>query len=102
MGNVDTGQGQIDILLNCTVLSNFAVVHRLSLLQATVSGRAATTEAVIEEFNNGIALGYFPQVSLDWLPVLSLSPEEQATFQLIHLRLGAGEASCLVWHNIEG
>lgn len=34
-------------------------------------------------------------MSLDWLPVLALSPEEQATFQLIHWSLGAGEASCL-------
>ena len=88
-------QGQIDILLNNTVLSNFAQVHRLSLLETAASGRAATTEAVLEEFNEGIALGYFQAVALDWLPVVSLSPEEQQTFQLIHLRLGAGEASCL-------
>jgi|YNPMSStandDraft_1061717.scaffolds.fasta_scaffold77520_2 predicted nucleic acid-binding protein len=95
MGEVDAGHEQIDILLNCTVLSNFALVGRLDLLQTAVGGRAATTEAVIQEFNAGIALGYFPQVSLEWLPVLPLSPEEQATYQQIHPRLGAGEASCL-------
>lgn len=95
MGNVESGQEQIELLLNCTVLSNFAAVNCFRLLQTVVSGRAAITEAVIQEFTEGIALGYFPPVSLDWLPVLALSPEEQATFQLIHLRLGAGEASCL-------
>ncbi|MBI3952080.1 MAG: DUF3368 domain-containing protein [Acidobacteria bacterium] len=87
--------GPIDILLNNTVLSNFAQVHRINLLEVAASGRAAMTEAVLEEFNKGIALGYFQDISLDWLPVLSLSPEEQQTFQLIQLRLGAGEASCL-------
>ncbi len=95
MGDVDAGHEQIDILLNCTVLSNFALVGRLDLLQEAVGGRAATTEAVFQEFNEGVALGYFPQVSLEWLPVLSLSSEEQAIFQRLHPRFGAGDASCL-------
>lgn len=87
--------GAAYILLNNTVLSNFAKMGRMDLLETAVRGRAATTEAVLQEFNEGVTLGHLPVVSLDWLPVLAMSAEEETTFELTHLRLGAGEASCL-------
>ncbi|BCW97036.1 MAG: hypothetical protein WHS44_05265 [Fimbriimonadales bacterium] len=94
MGDLDARGQPITILLNCTVLSNFAVVNRLDLLQSAARGQAATTEVVIDEFNEGVVLGYFAPASLDWLPVLTLSPEERVTFHRLRIRLGAGEASC--------
>lgn len=85
----------VRILLDGTVLSNFARIGRLDLLERATSGRAVTTEAVADEFEAGRMLGYFDEALPEWLPVLPLSPEEDESFRTLHLRLGAGEAQCL-------
>lgn len=93
MGDLDARGQPITIPFNCTVLSNFAVVNR-PICCSSQRGQAATTEVVIDESNEGVVLGYFAPASLDWLPVLTLSPEERVTFHRLRIRLGAGEASC--------
>ncbi|GBC94794.1 hypothetical protein HRbin16_00579 [bacterium HR16] len=82
-------------VINCTVLSNFATVDRIDLLRIVSEGMAATTEHVIQEFEAGVLQGYFGKISLEWLPVLAMTPEEEKTFEVIASRLGSGEASCL-------
>lgn len=85
----------VEILLNNTVLSNFAVIGRMDLLQNFVSGLAGTTPQVLAEYRQGVELGLLPPVSLDWLIMLTMDEMEQRTFETLNQRLGAGEASCL-------
>ncbi len=86
---------EVRYIINCTVLSNFAIVDRMDLLRVVSEGMAATTEQVRGEFEAGVSQGYFHETSLEWLHVLAMTPEEQETFEVIALRLGLGEASCL-------
>jgi len=88
-------EAELRYVLNCTVLSNFALVRQLHLLRIAGEGKAATTEEVAREFQSAIEMGYFAPISIEWLTVLSLSEAELFTFEVIHRRLGAGEASCL-------
>jgi hypothetical protein len=68
MGNVD--ETSIEIVLNNKVLSNFASVNCIYLLQDVLSGKGGMVEQVKQEFQRGIALGHLPNVSIDWLPIL--------------------------------
>ena len=54
MGNMD--ETSIEIILNNTVLSNFASVNRIHLLQDVLSGRCATMEQVKQEFQRSSCL----------------------------------------------
>jgi predicted nucleic acid-binding protein len=45
------------LLLDNTVLSNFALVDRIDLLADALGSQVATTLQVIDEFNDGIARG---------------------------------------------
>lgn len=76
---------EVRYLLNCTVLSNFAFVDRTELLRIVSDGMVATTEQVIQEFEAGISQGYFRETPLEWLPVLTMTPEERETFEVIAL-----------------
>jgi len=86
---------EVEILLNNTVLSNFAIVGRINLLQQAVAGKAGTTQQVLAEYQRGVEFGLLPPVNFDWLPVLMMDEQEQQTFELLRQRLGTGEASCL-------
>jgi predicted nucleic acid-binding protein len=88
-------EAELRYVLNCTVLSNFALVRQLHLLRIAGEGKAATTEEVAKEFQSAIEMGYFAPITIEWLTVLPLSEAELFTFEVIHRRLGAGEASCL-------
>jgi predicted nucleic acid-binding protein len=55
------------LLLDNTVLSNFALVDRIDLLVDALGSQVATTPQVIAEFNDGIARGRLPETKLDWL-----------------------------------
>jgi predicted nucleic acid-binding protein len=83
------------LILDNTVLSNFALVARFDLLIKAMEDQIATTPQVIGEFNNGVARGRLPQTSLDWLEVVNLEAEEEALFQELLEHVNAGEASCL-------
>ncbi len=82
------------ILLDTTVLSNFAHVKRLGLLRSALPG-AATTPHVVEELKRGIASGYLPESDWTWLNVVELTPVEEANLARVRLVLGEGEASCI-------
>lgn len=83
------------IVVDNTVLSNFAQVGRMDLLEAILGSRAAVTPQVMAEFQAGIDVGKIPACNLGWLRPLSLTPEEQAVYDRLLLRLNAGEAACL-------
>ncbi len=83
------------LLLDNTVLSNFALVGRSDLLRQTLGTTAATTAQVMAEFEAGVKLGRVPTTDWKWLPTLTLSPAEKDLYQQLLQRLNAGEAACL-------
>lgn len=83
------------LLLDNTVLSNFALVNRIELLTKALGNQVATTPQVIDEFKDGIARGRLPETRLDWIEILDIEAEEESLFREIMVRLNAGEASCL-------
>jgi len=82
-------------LLDNTVLSNFSSIERPDLVQLALGGTAATVEEAYAELQAGIQLGKLPPCDWSWLPVLSLSDSERATYERLRERLNAGEAACL-------
>lgn len=84
------------ILLDNTVLSNFALVGELRLLEEYCGDSGATTSYVFREFERGVREGFFVNSELEWLRRLNFEGEkERQLFENLSKRLGAGEASCL-------
>ena len=84
------------ILLDNTVLSNFALVKELLLLKEFCREEGATTVKVVAEFDAGVTRGLFKPPDFSWLKILDFENEiEKSMFARLNQRLGAGEASCL-------
>jgi len=81
------------VLIDNTVLSNFAKVNRLDLLKRAFDC-IYVTEQVLEEFRFGVKSGVLPDVNLDF-DVLKLRDAEIELYNALRVRLGKGEASCL-------
>ena len=58
------------ILLDNTVLSNFALVDELSLLKQFYNDAGATTIHVFNKFENGVQAGLFKKPDFSWLDKL--------------------------------
>lgn len=82
-------------LLDTTILSNFAHAQRPDLVQFILGDEAATTPAVLAELRQGEAFGFVPRVAWDWLPLLTLTEEEQVLAADYLAVLELGEAECL-------
>ena len=84
------------ILLDNTVLSNFALADELILLKDYCRGLGATTVQVMAEFQTGIRQGFFKNPDFGWLKIMDFKNEiEKFMFVRLNQRIGAGEASCL-------
>lgn len=83
------------LLLDNTVLSNFALVRRADLLPRALGSGASTTPQVMEEVTAGVALGRVPETDLAWLKVVVLSDVEKESYQTLRRQLNRGEAACL-------
>ncbi len=83
------------LLVDNTVLSNFALVERLDLLQLALGESAATTPQVMAEFRAGVELGRLPTLEIEWLSTLHVEAEEEAVYRRLLRHLNAGEAACL-------
>lgn len=83
------------VLLDNTVLSNFALVRQLQLLQQILEHRAATVSQVVAEYERGVALHRVPATSWEWLKIYSLTSDELSLYQALLRRVNAGEAACL-------
>ena len=83
------------LLLDNTVLSNFALIKRIELLTEALGSQIGTTPQVIGEFDDGVERGRLPKTKLDLLEVLDMEAEEQVLFRELLARVNAGEASCL-------
>ena len=83
------------LLVDNTVLSNFALIERIELIPLALGSNVSTTTQVVAEFQNGVARGRLPETRLDWLEVLELLPEELDLYSEHLKRVNAGEAACL-------
>lgn len=84
------------LIVNTTVLSNFALVQRPELIRIGCPEEVVTAAQVMEEIRRGVDRQVLPACDWDWLPVCTLdTPEEVRVFEQIHRRLGQGEAACL-------
>lgn len=64
------------ILVDNTVLSNFALVGRPDLLRAALK-TAVTVPPIWTEFEAGISLGRVPATDYNWLKIVALTTAEQ-------------------------
>jgi uncharacterized protein len=82
------------VVVDNTVLSNFAHIERPELLQQAFAD-LATTPAVMTELAAGEQLGRLPTVDWVWLAVVTLTADEQTRADTLHETLGLGEAECI-------
>jgi predicted nucleic acid-binding protein len=83
------------ILIDNTVLSNFALIHQPESICLAFVDEVGTTEQVFQELERGMQLGRLPICQWTWLPRLQLTENEKEQYQKLAEHIGAGEASCL-------
>ncbi len=64
------------ILIDNTVLSNFAMIHHPESIKAAFVDEVGTTEQVFHELERGIQLGRLPRCQWAWLQRLQLEEHE--------------------------
>jgi predicted nucleic acid-binding protein len=82
------------ILLDTTVLSNFAHIERSDLLRLALPD-AYTTPQVMAELQSGMMSGRLPACDWSWLTVVELSTRVEKHLARLRLILDDGEASCI-------
>ena len=83
------------VLLDNTVLTNFALVGQDNLPLRLWSDAARTTTTAYGEYLAGVATGILPADAWRDLIQITLDEEEDAFASRLTVRLGAGERSCL-------
>ncbi|MBU1660836.1 MAG: DUF3368 domain-containing protein [Chloroflexi bacterium] len=82
------------VLLDNTVLTNFAQVEQMDLIRY-LWGTPGTTIEVKQEYQHGVSVGKVPSNALDDLNVITLTEQETADASGRFSNLGAGERTCL-------
>jgi len=83
------------LVLDNTVMSNFALVGRTHWLREIWPGMLVTFEEAWAELQAGVRLGRIPEVDWSWLTVLSLTEAEREARDELKPPLDEGEAACL-------
>lgn len=83
------------VLLDNTVLSNFAAIQRSDLLRIALGDQLATSQQAYDELQTGMRLGKLPTLDWSWLSVWTMVEVEQAHYSRFLKKLNAGEAACL-------
>jgi predicted nucleic acid-binding protein len=65
------------LVLNSTVISNFALVGRTQWLHKLWPDDMVTSEQAMAELQAGVRLGRIPEVDWAWLTIVSLTEAEQ-------------------------
>lgn len=83
------------ILLDNTILTNFALVNRVDLVFKLWGTNCTTTTAVMTEYQTGVTSGLLPANA--WIRLIPLMLDETETRFATSLppRLGAGERTCI-------
>jgi len=84
------------VLLDNTVLSNFALVNRTDIVM-NLWPHCSTTVDAWREFQSGIALGYLPKESWGGLPQIELNESDQGIAQQFLDTLGAAPSYKSSW-----
>jgi predicted nucleic acid-binding protein len=91
------------VILDNTVLSNFALVKQADLILSLWPGKTSTTSIVLGEYLAASDKITFPPQAWQALRVVELTLGEDAFASQLPLRLGAGERSCIaIAHNRGG
>ena len=90
------------VLLDTTILTNFALVGLTAVLRDLWGDRVATTEEVLEEYAAGVEAGKLPHQDWTHLKIITLSSEEQVLGRKRFPKHGRGERSCLAVAIIRG
>ena len=85
----------VQVLLDNTVLSNFALVGQTHLLRDSLGRRAATVAEVVQEYERGVLLGRTPPLNWQWITIYGLAADELELYQTFLRKVSAGEAACL-------
>ena len=64
------------IVVDNTVLSNFALIQHPEFIQLAFMDEVGTTESVFDELERGVSLGHLPDCQWDWLQRISLTDDE--------------------------
>jgi hypothetical protein len=83
------------ILIDNTVLSNFALVQHPEFIRLAFLVDVGTSPDVMAELERGVSLGHLPDCQWEWLRIIQMTPAERQHFRQLRGRLGDGEASCL-------
>jgi predicted nucleic acid-binding protein len=81
------------VLLDNTILTNFALVGLTSKLRDLWGERVATTEEVLEEYAAGVETGKLPRVDWTHLKTIALSSQEQVLAISRFPKLGRGNVA---------
>ena len=90
------------LVLDNTVLSNFALIERSALLALLSPGQLVTVEDAWLEWQTGVELGHIPPCDLSWLSVLELTKVERVQRDELMPPLDIGEAACLALAHARG
>jgi len=83
------------LVLNSTVISNFALVGRIEWLHNLWPDELITTGQAMAELWAGVRIGRIPETDWSFLTVLSLTDTEGELSQELIPPLDEGEATCL-------
>ena len=83
------------VLLDNTVLSNFAEAQQPGLAIQACPGRACTTEAALAEYLAAPEEKHFAENAWRDLPIIELTDSERQLAETLPTSLGAGERTCL-------
>jgi predicted nucleic acid-binding protein len=83
------------VVLDNTVLSNFATVNRPELVMRLWPGQVYTTAAVVSEYRSGVRTRSLPALAWTDLPTVDLTEEEASFGDTLPPRLRPGERTCI-------
>ena len=83
------------LVLDNTVMSNFALIGRIDWLRELWPDMLVTSEEAWAELQAGVRLGRIPDVDWSWLTILSLTGVECEARDELMPPLDRGEAACL-------
>jgi len=86
----------MEVIVDNTVFTNFALIRREDILKKVFEDNLSTPDAVLAELQQGEEKGLLPKRDWNWLKVLRIeSEQEKYSFDLFRQRLGKGESACL-------
>ncbi len=84
------------VIVDNTVLSNFALIEREDILAMLFKETLFTTEEVLVELKRGEQSSVLPKRDWQWVRLLKIeTPQEEFLFRLFADSFGKGETSCL-------